>query len=79
VPFAFQEGCIVEHRLSISPFHVLPPSFANAYILCAADCGAPQERMYVLPVVIESVSLRQLGVEVHEMAGKKEIVLWSNC
>jgi hypothetical protein len=35
--------------------------------------------MYVLPVVIESVPLRQLGVEVHEMAGKKEIVLWSNC
>jgi hypothetical protein len=35
--------------------------------------------MYVLPVVIESVPLRQLGVEVYEVAGKKEIVLWSNC
>lgn len=41
--------------------------------------NACRREMHVLPVVVESVHLGQLGVEVHEMAGEKEIVLWSDC
>lgn len=41
--------------------------------------NACRREMHVLPVVVESVHLGQLGVEVHEMASEKEIVLWSDC
>ena len=78
VLFAFQEGVLLNIGFHF-PFTCFRLFRKRVYILCVANCSAPQEGMDVLPVVIESVPLRQLGVEVYEMAGKKEIVLRSNC